>query len=120
MSDAIQIPMSNRQLRAAVEALRTKLRLAQMSLPVLIFGFFLGWEFSDGPLSGSAPGWVPWAIRAVGALAALAMLTPLIRSKCPKCVGRYCKLSAVFNRLNNPPPCVSCGFDADKHIPRYG
>ncbi|GLQ92870.1 hypothetical protein [Dyella acidisoli] len=120
MSDVFEKPMNNRQLRAAVEALRSKLRLAQMSLPVLMLGLFLGLEFSDGPLAGSAPDWIPWVIRATGVLTALAMLLPLLRSKCPKCNGRYCELSAIFNKLNNPPPCVSCGFDADKHIPRYG
>ena len=50
----------------------------------------------------------------------LASLVPFFMLKCPKCCKRYKRVQDLFRSFNNPSPCVSCGFDMEKHVPRYG
>jgi hypothetical protein len=106
----------NRRLRSAAEAMRSNQRLAQGGL---VIGFVLaGVRFQIG---GRIPDAIQIAMLVAAALIVVVTAIPFSRSLCPKCKGKYHSVAGIFRSSNSEArPCKSCGFNIDKHIPRYG
>lgn len=106
----------NRRLRSAAEAMRSRQRLAQGG--VVIGGILAATRFQIG---GRIPETIQMAMLVVAALIVVVAAIPFARSLCPKCKHKYHSISGIFRSPNaDARPCKSCGFNIDKHIPRYG
>jgi hypothetical protein len=107
----------NRRLRASAEKMRSKQRFAVGGITAGGFVIAAKFQFAEW-LSPS----VGIALIACGVVIPCLAAIPFLRSACPKCKGRYHSnaIASILRRADNPAPCKSCGFDIDKHIPRYG
>jgi hypothetical protein len=110
MTDEAQ---ENRKLRAAVEGMRTKQKIAAGGA---VFAGILGGAVHNLAEVTPVARTVLWV---VAALIAIGAFIPFLLSVCPKCKGRYHGIGSVFRNAENPGPCKSCGFQIDRHISRY-
>lgn len=111
MTDPAQ---ENRKLRAAQEGMRSKQKFATGGS---IFGLILvGASMQVAQISPVAR----VVLAAAGGLVVIGSAVPFLGSRCPKCDGRYHGVASLFVKAENAPPCRQCGFDVNRHIPRYG
>jgi hypothetical protein len=103
-----------RRLRAAVEKTRVYQRLA--SGGTIVAALCLYYSGNDA-FQGTA---LPLVLRVAAPIILIGSLVPFLLSKCPKCKGRFHSFASVFRSADDPAPCVACGFNLNKHIPRYG
>jgi hypothetical protein len=50
----------------------------------------------------------------------LSAFVPFFLTKCPQCRERFHSLVSLFRSAQDPAPCASCGFNINRHLPRYG
>ncbi len=104
-----------RRLRAALESMQRKRRLAMtgfvMALGLVVMGNVYGYMGLPQSLLLA----MQWAAPFVFFPFAL----PFLRALCPKCNGRYQSPGNMFRHPEHMPPCKSCGFSIDKHISMY-
>ena len=102
-----------RRVRAALEAMRRKCGMA-----VTGFVAALG-LLTTAQMYAELPGAVRWSMRLAAPFLFVPFALPFLRSPCPQCRGRYHTLASLWRHPDQIPPCRSCGFSIDQHIPRY-
>ncbi|MBF6025224.1 hypothetical protein [Lysobacter niastensis] len=111
---ALDPQQENRRLRAAAETMRSRQRLALGGVAAGAMVIGARHQFAQ-----VIPAPVGLAVLAGGIAIPLLAAIPFLRSSCPKCRQRYHSLASVFRHPDNPADCKSCGFNINKHIPRY-
>ncbi|HWU77529.1 MAG TPA: hypothetical protein VN043_13580 [Rhodanobacter sp.] len=105
---------NHRQLRAATEAMRSRQRIGTGG--ALLAATCVGCAHV---LEHDIPGWLRMTLYCAAPVIVLVAQVPFLLSACPSCKGRYHQFNSIFRSADKPAPCACCGFQVDKHIPRY-
>jgi hypothetical protein len=108
----------NRRLRAAMEQMRSRQRLARGGVLVAVFLFIAGKQVAP-QVSLAQGGMLEIVLGVIGLVVIVVTAIPFLRSQCPKCGQAYHSVTALFVSAEDPAPCKHCGFEINRHVSRY-